>query len=137
MRYICIVSSNKTRIMPRRRKMTPFARFLIAMIIFAPLAYIVASYVNGKDGIEEFKKLIGIESPVETPAQEPTTAMPAPPGNETTVIASPENEPGFLETENSRLKEENKRLMKDLEQKELEIKNLKQQLESLRDTSSR
>lgn len=41
--------------------MTSFARFIIFMAIFAPLAYIGASYYNGEDGIKKIKDFIGIE----------------------------------------------------------------------------
>ncbi len=38
-----------------RYKVTPFARFLMFMIIFAPIAYIGAAYYNGEDGLEKIK----------------------------------------------------------------------------------
>lgn len=38
-------------------KTTGFARFMLIMIIVAPLAYIGASYYNGQDGIENIKRL--------------------------------------------------------------------------------
>lgn len=41
-----------------RFKVTGFTRFLLIMIILVPLAYVIASYYNGKDGIEELKKLV-------------------------------------------------------------------------------
>lgn len=41
-----------------RFKVTGFTRFLLIMIVLVPLAYVIASYYNGKDGIEELKKLI-------------------------------------------------------------------------------
>ena len=47
--------------MARRAKLTGFSRFLIAMTIIAPLAFIGASYYNGEDGLENFKKLIGMD----------------------------------------------------------------------------
>jgi len=51
-----------------RFKVTGFTRFLLVMLILAPLAYVVASYVNGKNGVEELKKLLsgwgGLSIPV-------------------------------------------------------------------------
>lgn len=47
--------------MRKKYKITGFARFLIFMIFFAPLAYIGASYYNGEDGIANIKKLIGLD----------------------------------------------------------------------------
>jgi cell division protein FtsB len=54
--------------MRKKYKMTSFARFLIFMIFFAPLAYIGASYYNGEDGIQKIKNLLKIESK-DTPEQ--------------------------------------------------------------------
>lgn len=41
-----------------RFKVTGFTRFILIMIVLVPLAYVIASYYNGKDGIEELKKLV-------------------------------------------------------------------------------
>lgn len=43
--------------MRKKYKMTAFARLLIFMIIFTPLAYIGVSYYNGEDGIAKIKAL--------------------------------------------------------------------------------
>ncbi len=122
--------------MARRLRLTPFARFILVMIIVAPLAYIAASYYNGKDGIQEFKKLIGIEQPETPPA--PVETAPAPPAPETgeaTETADPATD--NLQEQYSELKAENLELKKQLEikekelaEKDLEIKNLRQQLEA-------
>lgn len=122
--------------MARRLRLTPFARFILVMIIVAPLAYIAASYYNGKDGIQEFKKLIGIEQ--SEPAPAPTETAPAPPAPES-VEATETADPATanLQERYSELKAENLELKKQLEmkdkeltEKELEIKNLRQQLEA-------
>ena len=47
--------------MQKKYKMTSFARFLIFMLFFAPLAYMGASYYNGEDGIQKIKNLIKFE----------------------------------------------------------------------------
>ncbi len=47
--------------MKKKYKMTGCARLIIFIIIFAPIAYLAASYYNGQDGIEQLKKLLGIE----------------------------------------------------------------------------
>ncbi len=44
--------------MRRKYKMTGFARFLIFLIMFTPLAYMGAAYYNGEDGIEKIKSFI-------------------------------------------------------------------------------
>lgn len=38
-----------------KRKLTPFARFLIFLIFVAPLAYIGAAYYNGEDPIKNIQ----------------------------------------------------------------------------------
>lgn len=40
--------------------MTGCARFFIALIIIAPLAYLGAAYYNGENGIQNIKDLLGI-----------------------------------------------------------------------------
>ncbi len=54
--------------MARRRKsqMTVTSRFLIFLIIFAPLAYIGASFINGEDGIQNIKNIFGGEDKTES-----------------------------------------------------------------------
>ena len=47
--------------MRKKYKITGFARFLIFLILFAPLAYIGASYYNNEDGIANIKNVLGIE----------------------------------------------------------------------------
>ena len=41
----------------KKFKLTGFARFLLVMIVLAPLAFIGASFYNGEDGIENLKNL--------------------------------------------------------------------------------
>ena len=48
--------------MSSKYKVTGCARFFVALIILAPLAYLGASYYNGEDGIENVKTLLGIGS---------------------------------------------------------------------------
>ena len=43
--------------MRKKYKLTGFARLLIFLIIFTPLAYIGASYYNGEDGVAKIKAL--------------------------------------------------------------------------------
>jgi cell division protein FtsB len=58
-----------------KRKMTPFARLLIFLIIFLPLAYLAAAYINGEDGIANVKRMVGMEN--EPPRTETVTTAPA------------------------------------------------------------
>lgn len=44
-----------------RHKITPLARLLIFMIIVLPIIYLLASYINGEDGIENIKNFFSEE----------------------------------------------------------------------------
>lgn len=58
-----------------RRKATPFARLLLFLIIFLPLAYLGAAYLNGEDGLANIKRLIsGEPERTETIADAPAAA---------------------------------------------------------------
>ncbi len=46
--------------MRRKHKLTGCARFIIFLLIFAPIAYLVGSYINGEDGIEKAKNILGL-----------------------------------------------------------------------------
>ncbi|MDP5089366.1 MAG: hypothetical protein NWQ18_03395, partial [Saprospiraceae bacterium] len=52
-----------------RFKVTGFTRFILIMVILVPLAYVIASYYNGKDGIEELKKLVKGQSSLIPPSK--------------------------------------------------------------------
>ncbi|MCB9267717.1 MAG: hypothetical protein H6558_22050 [Lewinellaceae bacterium] len=45
-----------------KRKMTPFARFLIVMIFVVPLAYFGASWYNGEDPLN-VRQYLGLDTP--------------------------------------------------------------------------
>lgn len=65
--------------MARKLKLTGFARFFLLLLILTPIAYMVASYVNGEDGLKNFKELIGIQEPSDAPSkqsEEQTTTLP-------------------------------------------------------------
>lgn len=64
--------------MPKRTaRLTPFARFLIVMIIVAPLAYMGAAWYNGEDGWQKLKELVGIEKSAPAPTNpQNTTEVP-------------------------------------------------------------
>jgi len=53
--------------MPRRKyKLTGFARFFIVMLFLAPIAYLVASYINGEDGVHNIREFFGDEQTTTT-----------------------------------------------------------------------
>lgn len=102
-----------------KRKVTPFARFLLAMIIIVPLAFAGASYINGEDPIRNFKELTGMESSAQpAKADKPkTTSQPKPSDQQQASASKGEN----LSAENARLK-------KELEKRDRAIKDLQEQL---------
>jgi flagellar motility protein MotE (MotC chaperone) len=98
-----------------RRKVTPFARFLLAMIIIVPLAFAGASYINGEDPVQNFKQLVGMEQAAEQPPNKEKST----PQKETAATPSAQE-----------LQKENKRLRKELQQRDQAIKDLQKELES-------
>jgi len=46
--------------MTAKRKITPFGRFVLMLIVVVPLSFFVASYINGEDPIENLKDLPGL-----------------------------------------------------------------------------
>jgi hypothetical protein len=77
-----------------KRKMTPFARLLIFLIIFLPLAYLAAAYINGEDGIANIKRMLGMETAPRTEA-----VAPPPAADTETAPLSPEDRAAALERE--------------------------------------
>ena len=101
--------------MKRKYKMTGCARFFIVLIILAPLAYLGASYYNGEDGIQNIKNLLGIgKERTETPRSD----------------SSDDRQTKRLEDAIDDLEKENRQLKREIEQKDLEIQNLKQRLDA-------
>ncbi len=127
--------------MARKIRLTPFARLLIVLIIAAPIAYLVASYYNGEDGIQNLKELVGIEEPAaETPAADPATTEAATPEEaapETETVTETTNQTDYeeLQAQYSELKEENLNLKQTIREKELEIQELKRQIRLLEGSS--
>lgn len=102
-----------------RRKVTPFARFLLAMIIIIPLAFAGASYINGEDPIANFKSFTGLEKtaqPQEAHVEAPAKKQAA--------------EPQSGDTETATLKAENQRLKKEIKNRDEAIKDLQEQLKN-------
>jgi cell division protein FtsB len=92
-----------------RRKMTPFARFFIVMLIIVPLAYFGASWYNGEDPLN-IKQQLGLEQNTEV-------AQPAKPAQRDAATATVES----LEQRISKLEKELQQCKKDLQ--ELKAKN--------------
>ena len=109
--------------MQRKLRITGFARFILVMIIAAPLAYMAASYYNGEDGIENLKRLFGVG--------QDTTEERFVPGQQEDVRGMDEDQMRQeLEAQQRRLEElkaENERLKREISDKESELSNLKNQ----------
>ena len=45
--------------MPKKYKVTGFARFVVVMLFVAPVAFLAASYFNGEDGMQNLKEMLG------------------------------------------------------------------------------
>ena len=114
----------------RSLKVTGFTRFMLMMIVVAPLAYIGASYYNGEDGIQNIKNFLNIgdrQEQVETPVEEAAETKPV---NQSPSAKALEDENRKLKDaldfrnkrvdelylENEELKRDNERLKKELEQ---------------------
>ncbi len=111
---------NQHRIPPMpRRKVTPFARFLLAMIIIVPLAFAGASYINGEDPIANFKSITGMET-TEQPKEAP--AKDSKPKEKTSEKPATES----IEA----LKKENARLKREIKERDQAIKDLQEQLKN-------
>ena len=48
--------------MNNKYKVTPFARLLLFLVLFAPIAYLSASYLQGENGIQNLKDAIGLNT---------------------------------------------------------------------------
>lgn len=103
--------------MARKLKLTGFARFFLLLLILTPIAYILASYVNGEDGLRNIKRLIGIE---EQAGQEPEAGK-----EETTVL------PGEVPAVES-LQYQIQALKDSLKAKDLQVQELKREIRILK-----
>ena len=106
--------------MARKLKTTPFARFILVMVILAPLAYMGASYYNGEDGLQNLKNLLGIGDKEKTETIISTETKGA--GE---AVLKLEDEVKYLERKVQELEGENRELQEEIEAKDAEIKALK------------
>lgn len=110
----------------RRLRLTGFARFMIVMIILAPIAYVGASYYNGEDGLENIKKLIGIES------NEVKKDSASDSNSATKSKEKRKSEKEVSVGELERLRNENSNLKKQIREQEQEIYKLKEEIINLK-----
>jgi cell division protein FtsB len=100
----------------KKHKMTGCARFFIALIIIAPLAYLGAAYYNGQDGIQNIKNFLGIGEKKETKTDD-------------TYDTPKETEKDLIDKDQQiqQLKDENEQLRKENESLKEEVDKLKGQ----------
>lgn len=99
--------------MARKYKSTGCARIFIVLIIVAPIAFFVASYVNGTDPIETVRNLFG--------------------GDE---ITNSESTNGEMDANTTELKEQISRLEKDVNYYKVESETYKNLLDECQDARS-
>jgi predicted nuclease with TOPRIM domain len=106
----------------RSLRVTGFTRFIIVMIIVAPLAYLAASYYNGEDGVQNLKNMFGMDK-----QQEQVSISDEEPENPSAVSS----EIKTLQEENRRLQEELNFKSKRVDELYKENEELKRRLETL------
>ena len=128
--------------MAKRRRLTGFARFLLVMVILVPLAYFGASYLNGEDPIENFKRILNGEMPSITledePQARPEPLPPAPTGRGQEQPAAEQQPSGAvstgrteLETRIRALEENQRKLEQQLSEQEKRMRWMEGQLKEL------
>ncbi len=115
----------------KKFKMTGFARFFIAMLILAPLAYIGASYYNGEDGIENLKNLFKGKISSGSGNEQETKQM-----DEIPVQTNPADTDA-KDQRIQQLVEDNNKLKEELRQKTEELETVKADLRKIREALER
>ncbi|MCB0677203.1 MAG: hypothetical protein KDC30_10975 [Saprospiraceae bacterium] len=108
----------------RGLKITGFARFMLVLIVAAPVAFLGASYINGEDGIAKLKDLLGIEQAADQ-TEKPTRSLEEP--NRPAEPATP-TLPEQGSREEAKLKEDLEYYQRRVEELRQENERLKQQL---------
>jgi len=117
----------KTIIMPRKYKVTGFARLFIFLMFLLPAAYFGASYYNGEDGLQNLKNLVGweqeqtAERSVETTETVVDTNLP-------TDVQTLQKELSDLQRRIAAMERENQELKEQVFNKNEEIVELQRQL---------
>ena len=89
-------------------RMTSFARFFIFLLIATPLAFFAASYINGEDGVQTLKGLVGKNDTTEEVRQKETPKTD-------TKVDKLADELSTCQKRNDDLYDENIQLKKELE----------------------
>jgi hypothetical protein len=113
----------------RRRKLTPFARFFLVMLVLVPAAFIGASLFNKEDPGENFQKVLEWFKP--SSSDEETAPMPEivpPPVQEETQPDAVEPDTPSSRSPQTQADTQDENRVRYLEQ---QMESMKQQLETL------
>ncbi|MFK7771619.1 MAG: hypothetical protein AB8F94_05745 [Saprospiraceae bacterium] len=117
----------------RKLQMTAFSRFFLFLIIFLPSLFFGVSYMKGEDGMQTLKDMIGMES-TESSNNESASSSTKP-VSETYVNGEVKRLQDELDEKESRLKDlyqENELLKKQTEDAKAELREVTQQLETIK-----
>ncbi|MFT6321765.1 MAG: chromosome segregation ATPase [Granulosicoccus sp.] len=117
----------------RKLQMTAFSRFFLFLIIFLPSLFFGVSYLKGEDGIQNLKDMVGIESSESSNNESASSSTK--PVTETFVNGEVKRLEDELEEKERRLKDlyqENELLRKQADDAKAELKEVTQQLETIK-----
>lgn len=117
----------------RKLQMTAFSRFFLFLIIFLPSLFFGVSYLKGEDGMQTLKDLVGIESSESSNNESASSSTK--PASETYVNGEVKRLQDELAEKERRMKDlyqENELLKKQAEDAKAELKEVTQQLETIK-----
>lgn len=117
----------------RKLQMTAFSRFFLFLIIFLPSLFFGVSYLKGEDGVQTLKDLVGMESSESTNNESASSSTK--PASETFVNGEVKRLQDELKEKDSRLKDlyqENELLKKQADDAKAELKEVTEQLETIK-----
>ncbi len=134
----------------KKFKLTGFARFLLVMIVLAPVAFIGASFYNGEDGIENLKQLfkgnfnfekkemVVEEEPEEEKTEESKALVNKAPSEVeiNSQVAKLQDELDYKSQITDSLYKENATLKSQIKAKDEELTEVKSQLEKIKSAIS-
>jgi len=116
--------------MPKKYKVTGFARFVIVMLFIAPVAFLAASYFNGEDGMQNLKEMLGWsdEQPTEQVQEAPTPDT----ATKTEILTTPEESESPQASENDTVAEQASASMEAIQALEEELETTREELEEMK-----
>ena len=117
----------------RKLQMTAFSRFFLFLIIFLPSLFFGVSYLKGEDGMQTLKDLIGMET--SQSSNNESASADTKPISETFVNGEVKRLQDELDEKERRLKDlyqENELLKKQADDAKAELKEVTNQLETIK-----